>query len=577
MLTKLTIRNFKRFEQVTIDLADPVVFVGPNNSGKTSAMQALALWEIGMKRWNEKHSLKNKTPKKRPGVTINRRDLLSIPQPSANLLWRNCRTREVSRIDGLQKTANVRIEIVLEGITRNEHWRSGFEFDYANPESIYCRPLSTEQNGKLERMPVPECVSSIKIAYLPPMSGLAANETRLELGTVNVRIGEGRTAEILRNLCWSVWEANEDQWKVLVNDIRKLFGVKLKAPKYVPERGEITMNYQEGDCEFDLSSSGRGLQQTLLLLAYMRVNQNSVILLDEPDAHLEILRQRGIYRQISEIASELGSQIIVASHSEIILNEAAGKDVVVAFVGEPHRIGDRGSQVYKALAQIGWGEYYQAEQMGWVLYLEGSTDLEILRAFAKRIGNEQAVSILDMPFVHYVGNSQSAAETHFYGLREAFPNLKGIALFDRIESDREKNPNFVQLMWQKREIENYLCSPGTLKAFVEESINQEWEDYPLLRDAALKNRLLVMDQSITEITQALEALGKGDVWSDDLKVSDEFLKPLFRNFYSKLDLPNMMEKSNFHRLAKCVPENEIAPEIEEKIGAIVKVAESASY
>ena len=39
MLIKLTIRNFKRFENVEIELGNPVVFIGPNNSGKTSAIQ----------------------------------------------------------------------------------------------------------------------------------------------------------------------------------------------------------------------------------------------------------------------------------------------------------------------------------------------------------------------------------------------------------------------------------------------------------------------------------------------------------------------------------------------------------
>ncbi len=56
MLTKLTIRNFKRFEEVEIELGNPVVFVGPNNSGKTSALQALALWHAGLRRWNEKRA-----------------------------------------------------------------------------------------------------------------------------------------------------------------------------------------------------------------------------------------------------------------------------------------------------------------------------------------------------------------------------------------------------------------------------------------------------------------------------------------------------------------------------------------
>lgn len=576
MLTKLTVRNFKRFEQFTIDLPESVVFVGPNNSGKTSAMQALALWEIGMKRWIEKNSVKGRVPKKRPGVTINRRDLLSISQPSANLLWRNRRTRDISKVEGRQRTENVRIEIIVEGVTRDEAWKSGFEFDYANPESIYCRPLRTEQNGKREPMPVPECASSINVAYLPPMSGLAATETRLELGTVNVRIGEGRTAEILRNLCWRVWDAKDGQWDTLVGDISKLFGVTLQMPNYVPERGEITMNYKEGNCEFDLSSSGRGLQQTLLLLTYMRMNQNSVILLDEPDAHLEILRQRGIYRQISEIASSLGSQIIVASHSEVILNEAAGRDLAITFVGDPHRIGNRSSQFHKSITEIGWDEYYQAEQRRWVLYLEGSTDLAILRAFAKRVGNERAIELLDMPYVHYVGNSPSAVAKHFFGLKEALPDLKGVALFDRIDSVREENPHLNYLVWQKREIENYLCKPGALKAFIEASVNLEWSDHPLLGEAALNKHLHAMERSIFEIETALVALGKEKAWSDDLKASDNFLTPLFRAFYKKLDLPNLMDKSNFHKLAKFVPNEELDPEIAEKLDQIVEVADSVS-
>ena len=50
MLTKLTIRNFKRFGEVEVELGNPVVLIGPNNSGKTSAMQALTLWDIGVKR-----------------------------------------------------------------------------------------------------------------------------------------------------------------------------------------------------------------------------------------------------------------------------------------------------------------------------------------------------------------------------------------------------------------------------------------------------------------------------------------------------------------------------------------------
>jgi len=88
MLTRIRIRNFKRFEDSEIELGKAVLLIGPNNSGKTTALQALSLWDIGLRRWNEKRKGKS-SPEKRPGVTVNRRDLVSIPVPVANLLWRN--------------------------------------------------------------------------------------------------------------------------------------------------------------------------------------------------------------------------------------------------------------------------------------------------------------------------------------------------------------------------------------------------------------------------------------------------------------------------------------------------------
>ncbi len=574
MLTRLVIRNFKRFGEVEIDLGSPVVFIGPNNSGKTSAMQALALWDVGLKRWNEKRAGKS-TPEKRPGVTVNRRDLVAIPIPDANLLWRDLHVRDVQRVDGRQRTSNIRIDLVVEGVARDRRWTCGLEFDYANEESFYCRPLRLSEDGTAGRMRVPDDAGHARIAFLPPMSGLAGTETRLDQGAVNVRIGEGRTAEVLRNLCFRICEAEPSPWNALVDHIRSLFGVELDPPRYVAERGEIAMAYREHGVRLDLSSSGRGLQQTLLLLAYMHANPGSVLLLDEPDAHLEILRQRQIYRLLTGVAREAGSQIIAASHSEVLLNEAAGQDVVVAFVGRPHRIDDRGSQVLKALREIGFDQYYQAEQTGWVLYLEGPTDLSILVAFARRLGHERALRALERPFVHYVGNQVRAVQSHFHGLREALPRLRGAALFDRLESAPPDMAPIECLTWTRREIENYVCTRTTLEAYAAASAPDVGQG-PLFTAAEADRRRQAMRESIGEIESALRTLGKGSPWDPGVKASDEFLDPFFQAYFGKLDLPNLMAKKNFHELADYVPDGEIDPEIGEKLDAVAGVAERAT-
>ena len=571
MLTKLVIRNFKRFGVAEIELGNPVVFIGPNNSGKTSALQALALWNIGLRRWNEKRGGKG-APEKRPDVTINRRDLVAIPVPDANLLWRGLHVRRAYQHKGV--VLSIQIGIVVEGITGGRSWKCGLEFDYANPESFYCEPL---HEGKGKRMPVPPEASSMQIAFLPPMSGLAAAETRLDDGAINVRVGEGRTAEVLRNLCSQVQEKSPDKWERMKGEIESLFGAKLEDARYIAERGEIAMSYRDyrnPDVRLDISSSGRGLQQTLLLLAYMYANPGAILLLDEPDAHLEILRQRQIYKLITDIASDSGSQIIAASHSEVLLNEAADRDLVIAFVGKPHPIADRKSQVLKALREIGFEQYYLAEQTGWVLYLEGSTDLAVLQAFARRLGHSEASEALRQPFVHYVGNQPRAAEQHYYGLREALPQLKGVALFDRLDLGAPEGGQMNFMQWNRREIENYLCTEEALVAYARASA-PEGSPGPLFSPAETEKRVEAMRESIEEITEAMKRLQRGSPWDSNTKVSNDFLEPLFSAYFEKLRLPNLMEKKSFYELAMFVPTGEIAPEIGEKLDAIVRTAKAA--
>lgn len=569
MLTSLTVRNFKRFELAEIELGAPVVFVGPNNSGKTSALQALALWSVGAKRWIERRS-GARVPSKRPGVTINRRDLIAIPVPYANLLWRDLHTRSVNKTDGRQRTQNVRVEVIVEGVSGNGKWSCGLEFDYANEESIYCRPLRFHNRKSIERMPVPDEAAAIEIAFLPPMSGLAATETRLDPGAVDVRIGEGRTAEVLRNLCYRVHSEDLQRWQDLVNRIELLFGVEIEAPKYAAERGEVSMRYRERGNLLDLSSSGRGLQQTLLLLAYLYANPGAVLLLDEPDAHLEILRQRQIYQLVTEAAKSSGGQIIAASHSEVLLNEAAERDTVIAFIGAPHRVDDRISQLRKSLLQFGFEHYVQAEQTGWVLYLEGSTDLAQLQAYAMRTGRESAARALERPFVQYVGNQMQRARSHFHAIRESKPDLRGIAVLDDF-TEEQSHRELRCTGWRKREIENYLCTRRTLEAYAD-WLARKTAAGPLFEHPLVERYQRAMRESIDEIEEAMARLGRGSPWNETVKVSDDFLIPLFDAFFKKLAMPNLMPKNGFYRLVEHIPDDEIDGEIIEKLDAIAEVA-----
>ena len=319
----------------------------------------------------------------------------------------------------------------------------------------------------------------------------------------------------------------------------------------------------------DLAASGRGLQQTLLLMAYLMTNPRSVLLLDEPDAHLEILRQRQIYQLITEVAGDNDSQIVAASHSEVLLNEAADRDVVVAFVGRPHRIDDRGSQLLKSLKSIGFEHYYQAEITGWVLFLEGSTDLAILREFARLLDHD-AQACLERPYVVYVNNRFGAVQEHFYGVQEAKPDLVGFSLFDRMDNDpsARATDELEVHCWKKREIENYFTKRDVLLKWARAAGN---EMYGEMFEVAWEN---TMTACIAKLESAMATLDRSP-WSDDLKATDEFLDLLFERFYRELKLPNLLRKTDYHQLARYVAPEDLDPEVSEVLDRIREVASQA--
>jgi len=570
MITRIRIDNFKRIGSAEVELGHVSLLIGPNNSGKTTALQALALWDTGWRLWSARRD--DSSAKTRTGASINRRDLYAIPVPNARLLWKNLHTHTTKAKDaGKKGTEPVYITLTVDGVHDDKPWSCALEYYYANEESLYCRLKGSETGA------IPDGARAQRVVFLPPMSGLTEREYRKEPGEINVLIGEGQTAQVLRNLCWRLFQQEDaSAWRRLTEEIRRLFHIDLLEPIYVKERSELIVRYREvaAQIELDLSSSGRGCQQVLLLLSYMLANPGALLLLDEPDAHLEILRQRDVYNLVAKVAHETGSQVVAASHSEVVLQEAAERDVVVAFVGSPHRIDTRSrrAQVRKALESIRMADYLVAEQRGWMLYLEGSTDLAILARLAERL-EHPARDVLDdsVPVTYLGSNKPQEARDHFHGLREAKSDLVGFALFDRLDRELQTGSALTERMWKRREIENYLVTPESLREFVVQDLRQD----DLVAQAERTTRLAALESAIAELTKALTVTGKGSPWGPDFKVTDDFLDPLFANYFERLGTPQRVFKRDYHQLADSIPIDQLDAEITDVLDCLAAVAAQA--
>jgi hypothetical protein len=200
----------------------------------------------------------------------------------------------------------------------------------------------------------------------------------------------------------------------------------------------------------------------------------------------------------------------------------------------------------------------------------------ILRTLASRLGHE-AVAALERPFVKCLGNNKPGdATNHYYAVREAKPDLVGLALFDRLDGPtldaaRGFGMGLEAHTWARREIENYLCDRETLLAWAAAECQRR--DGGGLSEVAWRQ---TMEVCVAQLEDALRTVGRPSPWSGDLKVSDEFLAPLFANFATALGLPPIIYKGSYHRLAEHVPVERIDPEVVHVLDRLVAVSRTAA-
>lgn len=568
MITQVTINNFKKLERISFPLSQSVVVIGPNNSGKSTIFQALCLWEIGVTNFiqaSQKKDLLNDR------VTINRKDLLNSPIADARLLWRN---KKVTEKNEEGHTKHIKLQVELEGEYQGKKWSCKTEFEFSNTESFSCRVVS----GTKEIKQLYNSDAGIHFGFLQPMSGISTNEDKLTQGSIERKLGEGKTAEVLRNICYEILYPDtphpegydpEEKWLKLCKGVKSMFGTDLLRPEFIKATGLIQLEYIEDTIRYDISSGGRGFQQTLLLLSYMYANPNTILLLDEPDAHLEVIRQREVFQLINQVASDMGSQIIIASHSEVVLDEAAEASNVIALIENKVIELNKSSSLHKiryikkALTEIGWQKYYLARSKKHVLYLEGSTDFQMLLHFANKL-HHKVEPLLRVANVQYTAdNVPGTAINNFASLQEIFPQLKGLALFDNLPNLQE-NPKLKIICWTRRELENYFAQPDILYRYAK----LLGLKYPTIGSAKLVE---MMEQTVQDSTVPLYLKDLKNDWWHKTKLSDEWLDIVFPEFYKKLGLYNDFSKRYYYQLITLMEPEEINKEISEKLDALCEL------
>ncbi|MCX6581989.1 MAG: AAA family ATPase [Candidatus Aminicenantes bacterium] len=584
----LEIENFKTFgKKIHIDLGSPAVLIGPNNSGKTSAIQALALWNRGIRAWYEKKGQPQKEKRERIAAGINRLNILEVPVSETRSFWNNTRVRR----------GNNPIEMSINaGLEYNGKINDcRMVFTQRDSESIYCRPCP----GTVNEEDLLAYAAKLRFSLLYPMSGIETEEALVQEGRINVLMGQGQTAQVLRNLCYKVVESDSTAetpgWQAITDLMERIFSIELRKPLHNANRGTIILKYRQQGVEkdLDISLAGRGLQQMLLILAFLYSHKGSILLIDEPDAHLEILRQKQVYEILKDVANKNESQVIIATHSEVILDDAVDTNLIMLLNGEAVNLAEK-DDIKNALRAFGIDQYYRAKILPRILYVEGSTDLEILKGLAEKI-DHPAYDILSGKLnCFYTRNiipedclenrldRASGAYTnfkkHFYAMKLFVPDFKGIALFDGdgLERDDDIREELAVVYWKNYELENYFITPEVILDFTADYYEQagalfKSANYECMKEI-IEQRLLVDvfsgdGEQLKEYYKASKSLRR--TLLRNLKMS-RFTEQVFMEFARKQNEPFLLNKGEFYRLIEFTPKDDIPKEVSEKLDLLVK-------
>lgn len=474
MITQLTLRNFKSVGDQCYKFTSFDLLVGRNNSGKSTVLQSLAIWQFCVDEFQRTKRSGN------TGIQIVLPNFTALPVPEFNLLWKD-RTDRAYPTDetGAKKQKFILIEILLEWSAPGGATEAfGVELRYHSPQTIYAIPAGgwkafrdCEEKGNLPR-----------IAYVPPFSGLEPAEKWLDKAPIRQQVGKGQPGSVLRNLLLQVWRppAEDDgaieqvnpakrltvpaDWTELASVVKRWFSVELIPPRYDSAKDVyIGVEYKQNGKTYDLISGGSGFHQTMTLLAFLYGYQPTTILLDEPDAHLHVNLQREILDYFKKKSAEKGVQFLIATHAEEFAKGVDAHQILSLLKQVPTRI-ESTPAILRAMSDVSNEDIARLAGAPYMVYVEGESDERILRGWAEQCG---ALPVMDKLCFKVMGGGnkpamKEQADTHFAALGQIVPGVKRLMLFDYDDADKafhppEDNPALVE--WKRKNIENYLLVP----------------------------------------------------------------------------------------------------------------------
>jgi len=291
-----------------------------------------------------------------------------------------------------------------------------------------------------------------------------------------------------------------DPWERLNTLSRETFGFEIKVDPFDPDfhtvlrvlvqPKELLENgrWKNAGVARDIMVEGAGAQQWLTVLTFALAPETSVLLLDEPDAHLFTGLKLELIRTLDDISSvESQPQILLATHATEILKRYPCDRILNFGNNGPKFLTD---DIERAKLISGLGDDYaplieKARASKKLLFVENQSDLRIFKRLSESLGLNWPAELA------FLSNTDKHSDRLklYRSLLEAIDGLVAISVRDKDnlnlgEVDEatlqqkgikaEGFPAFFPLTLRRREIENYALVSTALVASCGEEVVKNW-------------------------------------------------------------------------------------------------------
>ena len=368
----LRLENFKGFTEFEICFGRFNVLVGGNNSGKSTLLRAVRLGfeltKLHFNRHKESHA-----------EFYSGRSVPKSLLPVAQLrdLWPSGRMREGNK----WIPSKVSIEL-----------GSGYKFSYGiiGPWNAATSRIENADLKAMNSIPssVVESFLSHPPEFVPASIGIVAEEEYRTPARRSALVASGRHNEIVRNYLLELTQEQRLQLSALLS---KYFHAKIEVPGFDEQKDQfISALYSSEEGEHDLYSAGGGFLQIAEVLAFIFRGSPGVVLLDEPDSHLNSSLQHALVDILEGLATSRNFQVLIATHSKEIVNYVDPSRLIPvdrkAPKAEALKRETSTFTVLKELGAIDNIDAYQIVKQRAILIVEGPTDRELLPRLAAKAG-----------------------------------------------------------------------------------------------------------------------------------------------------------------------------------------------